>query len=158
MYITYNDYTSFYGDDRIPQNLFEGLALEADRIMDVYTTGIDGFRKLKEAFPTDESDARMVRFCCARLCDILWQIREASEASRMIATDNGAHSGTISSVSAGNESISYGSADSSLIGKAAASISARSDLIDEIVQGALRSMTDANGVNLMYMGSYPVRG
>lgn len=158
MYITYNDYVSFYGDDRIPQNLFERLAMEADRIMDTYTTGIDNYRKLKEAFPTDEEDARMVKFCCARLVDILWQIYEAGEASRMVTTENGSHSGMISSVSAGNESISYGSADNSLVGKAAANLSTRAKLIDDVVQGALHGMTDANGINLLYLGVYPVRG
>lgn len=155
MYIEYSDYTSFYGTSHVSSEDFPRYELEASRVVDLYTTGVDGYRKLKEAFPEDEGDARIVKFCCASLVDALWQIAQANEAARPVTTANGTHSGVISSVSAGNESISYGGADASTLSKAASDISAKAKLMDEMVIGTLRGITDANGVNLLFGGRYP---
>lgn len=161
MYITYDDYASFYGYDRLPEEMFDRCAMEADRIMDNYTTGVDGYRKLKNAFPTDEEDARSVKFCEARILDIIWQIAEANEASRasrqQVQTANGSHSSQISSMSSGNESVSYvtGVSGGDAIATAAADTGAKAKLINEMLRGTLSGITDANGVNLLYLGVYP---
>lgn len=161
MYVSYDEYASFFGYDRLPPEAYERCALEADRIIDKYTTGIDNYRKLKNAFPTDQDDARMVKFCVSRIMDVIWQIAEVNDASRasrkQVQTENGTHGNLISSVSSGNESISYANAasDGDSISRAAADVSVKAKLIDELTQGTLRGMTDANGVNLMYMGVYP---
>ena len=161
MYISYDDYAAFFGYDRLPTEMFERCAMEADRIMDNYTTGVDGYRKLKYAFPTDADDARIVKFCEARVLDIIWQIAEASDAQRasrkQVQTENGSHSNLISSMSSGNESVSYatGVSDGDAIAKAAADTNAKAQLIDEMLRGTLRGIEDANGINLMYMGVYP---
>ena len=71
-------------------------------------------------------------------------------------TSNGLHGKVVSSVSAGNESISYavGSSGSS-VDKAITDISERNKLISSVVRECLSGISDANGVNLLYMGVYP---
>ena len=160
MYITYSDYTRFYGSDRLQEGDFERIALLACRVLDVYTTGIDNYRKLKEAFPTDESDATMVKVCACRLADLFYSIEQFNEsiqaARDMVETENGVHPKMIASTSAGNESISYATdTGSSLAQQAASNLEAQQGVITNVVRTFLSGITDANGVNLLYMGRYP---
>lgn len=162
-YIDYEFYTSLYGD--IPEADFNRLSWEACRKLDVLTTGIDNVKKLKVAFPTDEDDAEAVKRCACALVDILYQIKQAEEtaksASGYTETENGLQGKVISSVSAGNESISYA------VGKSATAETwldkALSDSaeLDKKLNGTIREylsgINDANGVPLLYLGDkYPV--
>ena len=84
--------------------------------MDTHTTGIDNVKKLKQFFPTDEEDAQTVKRCAAKIINILDQIRQAEvsamEARGFESTDMGMKGKVISSVTAGNESISYSTGSS----------------------------------------------
>ena len=160
MYFTYDDYVRFYGDERLPAGDFERIALNVDRVLDAFTTGVDNYRKLKEAFPTDEDDVTMVKVCACRLADLFYQM-ELSEKSvfaskNIVETENGVHSKLITSTSAGNESISYATGTGSTLSEQAASnLQAQHQVITDIVKTFLSGISDANGVNLLYMGRYP---
>lgn len=160
MYITYSDYVRYYGSDRIEEGQFERIALNVDRVLDMFTTGIDNYRKLREAFPTDEADAQMVKVCGCRIADIIFQVEKteaaALQSKDMTQTENGVHGKAIASMSAGNESVSYVTGTgTTLIDQAASSIESQHQIIADVVKTFLSGIEDANGVNLLYMGRYP---
>ena len=132
MYIQYEEYTSLY--DPMDEKSFNRLAFDACRYIDRFTSGIDGVKKLKVAFPVDEDSSTAVKHCAAKVINILLQIQEAEKSASMgrgyIQTKNGLQGKVVSSVSAGNESISY-SAGSQIteIDAAVSNLSARDNLI-----------------------------
>lgn len=157
MYATLEQYVRYYGE--IAADDFNRFLIEAQRYMDILTTGIDNVRKLKVAFPTE--DAENIAYCACHIVNILKQISdaEASAASARGYTEgaNGLQGKVVSSVSAGNESVSYGTASGELsaIDKAIADPEEKKKLIERIVKLWLSGVTDSNGVNLLYMGKYP---
>lgn len=159
MYITYTEYTALYGT--VEEHVFNRLAFDACRVLDIHTTGIDNVKKLKTAFPTDEYDALAVKQCAAKVVNLLFQIQEAENASNQargyVATANGFQGKVISSITAGNESISYatGSSSKTAIDNAVLDKAERDKLLRDTVREYLSGVTDANGVNLLYMGRYP---
>lgn len=161
MYITFDEYTVLYGP--IEEWIFNRLAFDACRVMDIHTTGIDNVKKLRSYFPTDEDDAEAVKHCASRMVNILYQIHQtevaAMESRGYESTEQGMRGKVISSVSAGNESISYstGASTSTAIDAAAKDKNARDKLLADIVWEYLSGVADANGVNLLYMGMYPRR-
>ena len=129
--------------------------------MDALTTGIDGVKKLKTAFPTNEEDAETVKRCACKLVSILARIDAAQKAADSVRgyefTEQGLRGKVISSVSAGNESISYtvkASAETD-IDKAMSDPALREKLLADTVREYLSGVVDVNGVNLLYMGRYP---
>lgn len=156
MYITQSEYNELY--DNIEQKLFNRLAIDACRVMDIHTTGIDNIKKLRNFFPENEDDAKAVKNCAAKLINIMYQVHKAETAvSGFDVTDQGVHGKVISSVTAGNESISYATGTETAIEEAAKDISARSKLYANTVSDYLRGITDRNGVNLLFKGAYPRR-
>lgn len=161
MYITFDDYTKLY--DPIVERVFNNLAFDACRVMDMHTTGIDNVKKLRSYFPTAEEDAEAVKRCAAKMVNTLYHIQQAEiaaiESRGYESTEQGMRGKVISSVSAGNESISYATGNSSAtaIDAAVKDKNARDKLLADIVWEYLSGITDANGVNLLYMGRYPRR-
>lgn len=161
MYITNSEYSDIY--DPLEEKVFNRLAFDACRIMDIHTTGIDGVKKLKVAFPTDEDDSGIVKRCAAKIINLLAQIEEAEKsvasARGYTDTERGLQRKIVSRVEAGNEAISYmeSTGSASVIDKAVADKTVRDSLISSTVQECLSGVTDANGVNLLYMGPYPRR-
>jgi len=159
MYISFEEYASLYGPTE--ETVFNRLSYDACRHIDRYTTGVDGVKKLKTAFPTDEDSAEAVKHCAAKIISILFQIQEAEKSASMgrgyIQTENGLQGKVVASVSAGNESVSFstGSSQASTIDAAVSDLSARDNLICRTVREYLSGAQDANGVNLLYMGVYP---
>lgn len=158
MYIEYDDYVQYYQDGCDFQN-FNRLSIEACRKLDYHTTGLDGVKKLRAAFPADEDDARMVRYCACKIVHILGQIEAAETAMRSVRgyeeTENGIRGKVITSITAGNESISYsagGGSTATLIDKALADKSVQDKLITDTIRECLSGIRDANGVNLLFMG------
>lgn len=166
MYITFDDYKQLY--DPIEERVFNQLAYDACRMMDIHTTGIDNVKKLQTYFPTDEYAVQAVRRCAAKLVNFLNQVRETEMAASLgrgyEATEQGVRGKVITSVTAGNESISY-SAGYSSTGSAALTVAelaakdntVRDKLMAEIIWENLSGVEDANGVNLLFMGRYPRR-
>lgn len=161
MYITLVEYGELYSP--MDEALFKSLSFDAFRVMDLHTTGIDNVNKLQKFFPSDEYDAEAVRHCAAKIINLLHQIHKAEiaamEASGYESTAQGMRGKVISSISAGNESISYAAANSSAtaVDAAVKDKTARSKLLADTVRDYLRGVSDANGVNLLYMGRYPGR-
>lgn len=158
MYISYDEYAALYGS----VDCFDRLCYDACRHIDRLTTSVDGVKKLKVAFPADEDSAAAVKHCAARVINILAQIQSAESAAAQgcgyIQTENGLQSKVISSVSAGNETVSFsaGGTIKTVIDAASVDTVAREKLIRDTVREYLSGATDANGVNLLYMGPYPI--
>lgn len=160
-YIEAIDYAALYAD--VPLG-FERLAFMASRIMDNETTGVDGVKKLKNAYPVDPDDDEAIKQCAAALVTFLAQVDRvhsmALEAGEYIKRADGSLvSKVVSSVSSGSESIAYatqgaGSASSSLLA-AASNDEERKRMCQNIVREYLAGICDANGVHLLYMGAYP---
>lgn len=161
MYITLAEYSKLYNPMEEP--LFNRLCFDACRVMDIHTTGIDNVKKLKKFFPTDEYDSNAVKYCAAKLINILYQIHEAEknfmELHGYESTGSGLHGKVISSVTAGNESISYatGNSKATAIDAAVSDKTAKDKLLVGTVRDYLQGVDDVNGVSLLYMGSYPRR-
>ena len=158
MYITYDEYTALY--DPIEEKLFNRLAYDACRELDRRTTGADGVKKLKVAFPTDADSAEAVKRCAAQVINMLAQIHEAEKSASMgrglIQTENGVQGKIVQSVSAGNESITYATAGSkTAVDNAAANPESKDSMIYWTIRNYLSGVADANGVNLLFMGRYP---
>lgn len=160
MYITIDDYNGIY--DTMDEKQFNRLVFEACRVVDYHTTGADNVKKLKIAFPVDADDAQAVKRCICKLVNIMAQIEAAekavSQGKGYTETENGIRGKVITSVSAGNESISYsvgGGSTATMIDKALSDKAVQKKLFSDTIREYLSGVTDANGVNLLYMGVYP---
>ena len=162
-YVDYAYYQSLYGDSAIPEADFNRLSGKACRLVDVLTTGIDGVRKLAVAFPTDEYDAENVKTC---ICELVAKLnafekaeQSAQEAAGYTKTENGLQGKIISSISSGNESISFANGSSgrteTAFDKAVADRKEQEEFLKTIIRYYLSGLRDANGVNLLFMGRYP---
>lgn len=159
MYIQREEYTQLY--DPIDEKIFNRISYEACIHIDRLTTGIDGVKKLKTAFPTDEDAAEAVKRCTAAVINFLIQVDALEKTAASVRgyneTVNGLQGKVVSSVAAGNESVSFSSGDTKTLTDVAASdISIRNQAISNIVYEYLSGVADAKGVNLLYMGQYPV--
>lgn len=158
MYIQHEEYIQLY--DPIDAKSFNLISYNACRHIDRLTTGIDGVKKLKTAFPTDEDAAEAVKRCAAAVINFLIQLdaleKTAASARGYTETANGLRGKVVSSVAAGNESVSFSFGDTKTLADVSASdISTRNQAISNIVYEFLSGVADANGVNLLYMGQYP---
>ena len=139
-YVEYDYFRKLHKD--ISEDEFTALEYDARRIVNAHTTGVDNVQKLRIAFPTDEEDAEAVKRCMCKLIKLMHDINIAEV------------SGVISSVSSGSESISYATSGTAF-GAAVANINERNKLFNSTVRQYLSGASDANGVNLLYMGRYP---
>lgn len=162
MVLKIEEYMRMYGE--IKENDFERLRSDAVRTISNYTTGVDGFKKLKKAFPTDEDDATTVNLCIYKLINLMFRYEQEEAAAEGAvgydATENGLRGKVITSVSSGTESVSYATQKTdefTIIGKSVADKAYWKNLLKETVWEYLSGVTDANGVNLLYMGQYPKR-
>lgn len=164
MYVDYDYYKSLCGPSAaVSETVFKNIVWVACRKIDYYTTGVDGFNKLQYAFPTDDYSAEAVKRCVCALISLINDIVSAENsiksATGYIQKEDGTYQGkVISSISAGNESISFssGSKDATLISKATVDNALREKLFRDTISEYLSGVTDANGVQLLYMGAYPV--
>lgn len=161
MYVDYEYYTRLYGADAIKEAEFNRLSWDACKKVDYHTTGIDGVKKLKHFFPVDEDDAEAVKRCVCRLIDVMNQIsleeKTEMDALGYVKKEDGTFQGkVISSVSSGSESIHYSVGKASTqVGKAVSDRNEREKLYMDIIKEYLSGVSDSNGVNLLYMGTYP---
>lgn len=159
-YIDYEYYSFLYGEQGITENDFKRLLWDAEREIDKATSGVDYVKKLKIAFPTTEHDAETVKRCICQLVNFIYELEKAEKNAflghQYIERPDGSMQGRIvTSVSAGNESISYGNAGENIISTALKSIEEREKVIYSFISSRLTGVPDANGVNLLYNGIYP---
>lgn len=164
-YVDFEWYAVEYGGD-LDNDTFLKNAKKAFRKMDVYTTGIDGFKKLVDAFPDSGYDSKAVKLCACGLIDLMAQVDAEKKSAAMLSgvtvrEDGTAHSNMVSSVSSGTESISYATGGSgsrsTAVSEAIKSINSENELYFTFINDALSGVSDKNGVNLLYMGRYPYR-
>lgn len=167
-YATRDDYVGLYR--AIGEKRFARLIWEAERVMDDATMGVDLVRKLRVAFPTEPDDSEAVKRCACALVDIMRSVEDAENAASKAAAASSAtithEDGTVTGKvvtgrSAGSESITYAAPGASQGGKTAldsavSDSTARRQLLAETVRKYLTGARDANGVNLLYLGIYPV--
>lgn len=163
-YVTYEYYKALYGDKAIAEADFNRLLWDAEREIDKATSGVDNVRKLKVAFPIDEEDAETVKRCVAELVGFLDRLetaeRNASAVEQYTERADGSMQGkVVSSVSAGNESISYavGKSADTTVSNAIKDLQSREAAIYQLITSKLSGVSDSNGVNLLYCGRYPRR-
>lgn len=163
MEVDYSFYAALYLDAAADTD-FNRLCWDANRKLEIATTGMDGLNKLKEYPPTDEYTVEAVKRCVCKLVqyghDMETAEREARAAKGYTTRADGSIQGkVVSSVSAGNESISYSSpgnaAVTTLTDKALASLNVREQVERDIIKTALSGLCDGNGVPLLYAGEYP---
>lgn len=153
MYITFEEYTNLYND--ITEQEFNNLEYEASRLVDVYTSGVDGVLKLREYMPVDEYDVTAIKRCVAKLIHEMSMFDKAKNASGYMEREDGSIMGkTVKSVSSGSESISY-EITASVYEKASSDESVKSVYLKNVICEYLRGVCDLNGVNVLYMGAYP---
>ena len=161
-YVNYEYYKSLYGDKAISETDFNRILWDAEREIDKATSGIDNVQKLKVAFPIKEYDAESVKRCVCALVEFLKQIEDAEKNANSVGqlterADGSLQGKVVSSVSAGNESISYevGKSSNTAISTAIQSVKDRDLVVYEFIASRLRGIADANGINLLYNGPYP---
>ena len=161
MYVDYEFYKKLYGTDAVSESEFNRFSWDASKKIEYYTTGADGVKKLQVAFPTDDG-AESVKRCTCALIDLMSNINQAEHnlhsATGFIQKEDGTMQGkVVSSVSAGNESISYSAktSNTTLIDQAVSDRKAREQLFADTIKEHLSGVADSNGVNLLYMGTYP---
>lgn len=166
-YIDHEYYSALYGADAVEESDFNRFRWECEKRVDNLTTGVDGVRKLRIAFPVDEDDAETVKRCICKLIEIAVQIDESTKALAQASgyiTDEttGAIRGkVVANKSSGSESISYVSSasgsTSTLIDKALSDKDVQDRLYNDTIIEYLSGVPDANGVNLLFAGPYPGR-
>ena len=149
-YINYEYFKSLYGET-LTEADFNRLSWEAEREIDKATSGVDGIKKLRVAFPTNEYDAENVKRCVAELVNFLYKLDLVN--NRVHESNGVVHGSVIKSVSAGNESITYET--SGMLGTATSSIKNRDMTIMGLISSRLSGTSDANGINLLFGGRYP---
>lgn len=154
-YVDYSRYVALYGD--IEEIVFHRLLRKASQIIDYETTGVDGYAKLKNAYPTAVEDVDAVQYCVCELINAMYRDDKAVELAEKANSFTQREDGTfapnkISSINSGSESISFASGTSSTVIKDTQTL--RKGYRD-IVSQCLYGVKDANGVNLLYMGGYP---
>ena len=161
-YIDYEYYKSLYGDKALGEADFNRIGWDAEREIDKATSGIDNVKKLQVAFPLKEEDAEAVKRCVCALVDFLKQIEnaesDANSVSGLVERADGSMQGkVVSSVSAGNESITYavGKSSDTAISNAIKDLHSKDMAIYQFISSRLVGIADANGVNLLYNGPYP---
>lgn len=158
-YATAEKFASLYPNARA--DAYTRFAWNAQKYLDNATTTVDGVKKLQIAFPTDEDDAESVQRCMCAVINALDEVdavrANATAASTYVNVGSGYASAGIRSVSAGGESITYGTdagAETDAV-RAAKSDTALAQYVTSIIESYLRGTTDKNGCNLLYGGRYP---
>lgn len=163
-YVDYAYYQSLYGDASMDETTFNRLCWMAQKKLDNATTGVDGFAKLKRAFPTNKDDAETVKRCLCALLMLAYNIEQAEKRISLtkgyVENNDGTLKGkVVKSVTSGNESVEYylsgGSSEKSMFDVVVADKNAQEKLYFDTINEFLSGTLDNNGVNLLYMGKYP---
>ena len=163
-YVDYEYYKTLYGEKAISEADFKRLLWDAEREIDKATSGVDGVKKLRVAFPTSDYDAEVVKRCVVELVNFLYKLEEAENNANSLwqyteRADGSLQGKVVSSVSAGNESISYavGKSADTAISNAIKDLQSKDMAVYQFITSRLSGVSDANGVNLLFGGEYPYR-
>lgn len=161
-YADYNYFNDLYFDMWITEAEFNRLSWEASNFLDKATTGVDNVHKLREYFPTDAEAAESVKHCFCAIVKLMLDISRAECDARMAGGFITAPDGTImprmaSSISSGSESRTFSAniAAANPYFAVVGNADAQNAMYRAQVKKYLSGVSDANGVNLLYMGEYP---
>ena len=149
MYSTSQFYVEEYFGNEIPLDDINKYLSRASDELDTLTYG-----RLIKAYPTERIyDEKVQKAVCA-VAECLYKIEEQRKAVAARIDTDGKYTGPISSIKAGEESVSYTSVNSSssVYSAAAASKEAQNQLIAETATRYIANVPDANGINLLYAG------
>lgn len=149
MYSTSQFYVEEYFGNEIPLDDINKYLSRASDELDTLTYG-----RLIKAYPTEHIyDEKVQKAVCA-VAECLYKIEEQRKAVAARIDTDGKYTGPISSIKAGEESVSYASVNSStsVYSAAAASKEAQNQLIAETATRYIANVPDANGINLLYAG------
>lgn len=149
MYSTSQFYVEEYFGNEIPLDDINKYLSRASDELDTLTYG-----RLIKAYPTEQIyDEKVQKAVCA-VAECLYKIEEQRKAVASRIDTDGKYTGPISSIKAGEESVSYTSVNSSssVYSAAAASKEVQNQLIAETVARYIANVPDANGINLLYAG------
>ena len=158
-YVDYEFYCDWCGNEMDEQQ-FSRLNKQAERYINKATVGVDGVKKLKVAFPTKEDDAEAVKICVCEVVSFLYKLKKTEENSSKTNTyiekaDGTLQGRVISSISSGNESISFANVkNETVVTRAISNAKTKENEIFEIIKNGLSGIRDRNGINLLYMGPY----
>lgn len=144
MYLTKSEYIAIYGN--IDEATFNRCLFSAEKAVEDATLTADNVNKMVKAYPTDTRAVQCIKRCIADAVNLLVTIDSAK------ATMNDGR--LVTSRSAGNESISYGSSE---IDKAVIDATAQDDILRKRINSTLRGVMDKNGVKMLYKGIYPFK-
>lgn len=163
-YVDYEYYKSLYGEKAISEADFNRLLWDAEREIDKATSGVDGVRKLQVAFPTNSYDTEAVKRCVLGLIDFLYKMELVENSLNAMSqyterADGSLQGKVVSSVTAGNESISYavGKSSDTAISNAIKDLHSKDVAVYQFITSRLSGVSDENGVNLLFAGRYPCR-
>lgn len=161
-YVDYEYYKTLYSTPEISEIDFKRYLFDACKKVDYHTTGVDGVKKLKIAFPVSEDDAESVKRCIISVIDTMHKIKQAEESARSAKGYAKQEDGTlrgkvVTSITSGSESISFSgnTGNATLVEKALSDPAVQNKMYNDIITEYLSGTEDANGVNLLYMGQYP---
>lgn len=149
MYSTSQFYVEEYFGNEIPLDDINKYLSRASDELDTLTYG-----RLIKAYPTEHIyDEKVQKAVCA-VAECLYKIEEQRKAVAARIDTDGKYTGPISSIKAGEESVSYTSVNSSssVYSAAAASKEVQNQLIAETATRYIANVPDANGINLLYAG------
>lgn len=112
------------------------------------------FNRLMNGFPTIEAHALKVKKAVCAIADALYLIDRHNQAVMPQKAEDGRYRGNISSISSGQETISYAAmnAAASVYGAAATNCATKNALLSDIAAKYVANIPDALGVNLLYGG------
>lgn len=155
-YADYEFYTSKFFGDTVPESDFPKYAERASDRIDQYT-----FDRLVDGLPDNERAKTKVQKSVCAVADALYQIEQIKKASMdTVGTiqreDGTVVNKTVSSISAGNESISYATGNNamgnSIYAQASMDKKAENVLLLNIATEYLSGVTNNDGVCLLYAG------
>lgn len=160
MYLDFQYYQTEYGGRLFEtEDAFKRYERKAERRMDTATRD-----KLTFAFPSVEKDAAAVKDCLCELAEFLRRVEQVQEAASdsvgVVTQEDGTVKGkVVTSVVSGSESRGYsaGGSISTIESDAAKDRKILDMAVYSIIRDGLSGVPDANGVNLLYAGPYPVR-
>ena len=149
MYSTSQFYVEEYFGNEIPLDDINKYLSRASDELDTLTYG-----RLIKAYPTEQIYDKKVQKAVCAVAECLYKIEEQRKAVASRIDTDGKYTGPISSIKAGEESVSYTSVNSSssVYSAAAASYEAQNQLIAETAARYIANVPDANGINLLYAG------
>lgn len=155
-YADYEFYTSKFFGDTVPESEFPKYAERASDRIDQYT-----FDRLVDGLPDNERAKTKVQKAVCAVADAIYQIEQIKKASvdatgTIQREDGTVVNKTVSSISSGNESISYATGNNamgnSIYAQASMDKKVENVLLLNIATEYLSGVTNNDGVCLLYAG------